>query len=424
MDMNIPHQSSLELQEMVEEILPDLVTVYQDFHANPELSMQEYETSAKLADELRILGFEVTTNVGKTGVVGLLRNGEGPIAMLRADMDALPVKEETNVAYASTKIALDPTGKSVALMHACGHDLHITCALGAARLLAGDRSSWQGTLLIVFQPAEETSEGARSMIADGFFERFPRPDIILGQHVINTPLGSINLPDDVATSAGDSLKIRLIGRGSHGAMPENSIDPIVMAAATVMRLQTIVSREVAADDAAIVTVGSLQAGTMENIIPDEAILKVNIRTYNKETREHVLAAVHRIVTAEAAAAGAEVAPEITTINHFSIVHNDHESTSRLAAAFRRHFEDANVHQTKPTKMSDDFGEFSDASGIPAIYWFIGSTAPEIYSRMAQENKLAELPANHNPKFLPSLEPTLTIGVQTLAVAALEWLSRT
>ncbi len=420
--MNSSHQSSLKIQEVVDEILPDLMTIYKDFHANPELSMQEFETSRKLAAQLQMLGFDVTSQVGNTGVVGLLRNGDGPVAMLRADMDALPVKEENGVAYVSTKIGLDRTGKSVALMHACGHDLHVTCALGAARLLASDLSAWQGTLMVVFQPAEETSEGARAMIADGFLDRFPRPDIILGQHVINTPLGSINLPDGVATSAGDSLKIRLIGRGSHGAMPENAIDPVVMAAATVMRLQTIVSREVSAEDAAIVTVGSLQAGTMENIIPDEAVLKVNIRTFKKDTRERVIAAVKRIVAAEAAAAGAVVPPEITTINHFAIVQNDHEAAARLTAAFQKHFQNANVHQSRPTKMSDDFGEFSDASGVPAIYWFIGSTPPEIYARMQQENRLAELPANHNPRFLPALAPTLTIGVQTLAVAALEWLS--
>ncbi len=280
--------SSTDIKTMVGELLPNLAAVYTDLHAHPELSMQEINTSAKMASFLRASGFEVTTGVGKTGVVGVLQNGAGPVVMLRADMDALPVYEENDFPYASKVAVEGPDGKKIPVMHACGHDMHMTCLLGATRVLANIRSSWKGTLIAVFQPAEESSEGAREMISDGFFSRFPKPDIILGQHVINTPAGTVNLPLGPATSTGDSLRIRLIGRGSHGAMPENSIDPIVMAASTVLRLQTIASREIAADEPVVLTIGSLQAGTKENIIPEEAILKVNIRTYNRKTREHVL----------------------------------------------------------------------------------------------------------------------------------------
>jgi len=417
----IPLTSSTDIKTMVGEILPNLAAIYTDLHAHPELSMQELNTAAKMASLLSAFGFDVTTGVGRTGVVGVLQNGAGPVVMLRADMDALPVFEENDFPYASKASVPGPDGKNVPVMHACGHDMHMTCLVGAARVLSNIRSNWKGTLVAVFQPAEETSEGAREMINDGFFSRFAKPDIILGQHVINTPAGTVNLPLGAATSTGDSIQIRLIGRGSHGAMPENSIDPVVMAASTVLRLQTIVSREVPADEAVVLTLGSLQAGTKENIIPEEAILKVNVRTYNRKIREQVLEAIKRIVNAEAAASGATTPPEFTTINHFAIVQNDLDSAIKLTQAFQKHFSDKSVKNLKPTKMSDDFGEFSDASGVPALYWFIGSTDPEIYAKMEAENRLAELPANHNPKFAPLIHPTIELGVQTFIVGALEWL---
>jgi len=417
----IPLTSSTDIKTMVGEILPNLTAIYTDLHSHPELSMQEVNTAAKMASLLSAFGFDITTGVGKTGVVGVLQNGPGPVVMLRADMDALPVYEENDFPYASKVSVTGPDGKNVPVMHACGHDMHMTCLIGAARVLSNIRSSWKGTLVAVFQPAEETSEGAREMIKDGFFSRFPRPDIILGQHVIKTPAGSVNLPLSAATSTGDSIQIRLIGRGSHGAMPENSIDPVVMAASTVLRLQTIVSREVPADEAAVLTIGSLQAGTKENIIPEEAILKVNIRTYNRKIREQVLESIKRIVNAEASASGATTPPEFTTINHFAIVQNDRDAANRLTTAFHKHFSEKSVKNLKPTKMSDDFGEFSDASGVPALYWFIGSTDPELYAKMEAENRLAELPANHNPKFAPLIHPTIELGVQTFIVGALEWL---
>ncbi len=301
------------------DLLPDLESVYKDIHAHPELSMQETRTAGIAADRLRAAGYEVTTGVGKTGVVGLLRNGEGPEVMLRADMDALPVQEATGLPYASKVTATDSTGKTVPVMHACGHDMHVTWLIGAATLFAKSRDAWKGTLMPVFQPAEETAAGAQAMIDDGLFRRFPKPDVVLGQHVMSLPAGIIAGRPGATTSAADSLQIRLFGRGAHGSMPEASIDPVVMAAATVLRLQTIVSREVAANEAAVVTIGVLQAGTKENVIPDEAIIKLNVRTFDEGVRKRVLAAIERIVNAEAAASGAPKKPEITALDRYSLV---------------------------------------------------------------------------------------------------------
>src|SRR6185437_516571 len=262
-------------------LLPELETLYTDLHAHPELSLQETRTAGLAAERLRGAGYEVTTGVGNTGVVGLLRNGAGPTVMLRADMDALPVEEATGVPYASKVKATDREGKTVPVMHACGHDMHVTWLVGAATVLARAREGWRGTVMAVFQPAEETASGAQAMIDDGLFKRFPKPEAVLGQHVMVGPAGNIGGRTGAITSAADSLQIRLFGRGAHGSMPQASIDPVVMAAATVLRLQTIVSREVAAAESAVVTVGSLQAGTKENVIPDEAIIKLNVRTFDE-----------------------------------------------------------------------------------------------------------------------------------------------
>src|SRR6478609_2442672 len=291
-------------------LLPDLEALYKDVHAHPELSMQETRTAGLAADRLRAAGYEVTTAVGKTGVVGLLRNGEGPIVMLRADMDALPIQEATGLPYASKATATDKEGNTAPVSHMCGHDMHVTWLAGATKLMAEAKTSWRGTLMAVFQPAEETGEGAQAMIDDGLFKRFPKPDVILGQHVMVGPSGTVAGRPGAITSAADSLQIRLFGRGAHGSMPQASIDPVVMAASTVLRLQTVVSREVAPNDAAVVTVGALQAGTKENVIPDEAVIKLNVRTFDENVRKRVLDAIKRIVNAEAAASSAPKPPEI------------------------------------------------------------------------------------------------------------------
>jgi len=402
-------------------VLPDLEKVYVDLHAHPELSMQEARTAEVAATHLRTAGYEVTTGIGKTGVVGLLRNGDGPTVMLRADMDALPVQEATGAPYASKATAVDPEGKTVPVMHACGHDMHVTWLIGATTLLANTRASWRGTLMAVFQPAEETGTGAQAMIDDGLFQRFPKPDVVLGQHVMVGPAGAVAGRTGVITSAADSLQIRLFGRGAHGSMPQASVDPVVMAAATVLRLQTIVARELAPTEAAVLTVGSLQAGTKENVIPDEAVIKLNVRTFDEGVRQRVLAAITRIANAEAAASGAPKPPEITPLDRYSTVTNDAAATARAVEAFRGHFGPDRIRQTGPTSASEDFGSFGAAWHAPSVFWFVGGTDPGTYAKAKAENRLNEIPTNHNPRFLPVIHPTLQTGVEALIVAARAWL---
>jgi amidohydrolase len=406
----------------LKELLPDLEDLYKDIHSHPELSMQETRTAGIVAKRLKAAGYEVTTKVGKTGVVGLLRNGDGSTMMLRADMDALPVKEATDLKYASKVTVKDPEGNTVPVAHACGHDMHTTCLVGAATLFAKERDTWHGTLMVVFQPAEETAEGAQAMIDDKMFTRFPKPDVVLGQHVMVGPSGTIGGRTGVITSAANSLQIRMFGRGAHGSMPQASIDPVVMAASTVLRLQTIVSREIAPTDVAVVTVGSLQAGTKENVIPDEAIIKLNVRAFDEGVRKRVLAAIKRIVNAEAAAAGAPKPPEITPLDQYSLVSNDPEATKRVGAAFREYFSSEHVVSVKPSTASEDFGSFGAGWQSPSVFWFIGGTDPEAYAKAKADGKMNEIPTNHNPGFAPVIHPTLETGVQALLVGAKAWLS--
>jgi len=323
------HQHSASVLANLGTLVADLESLYKDIHSHPELSMQEKRTADIAAAHLRSAGYDVTTGIGKTGVVGVLKNGDGPTIMLRADMDALPVREATGLPYASNLTATDREGKTVPVMHACGHDMHVTWLIGAATLFAQHRDAWRGSLIPLFQPAEETGEGARAMIDDGLFKRVPKPDVILGQHVMVGPSGVVSYRSGVVTSAGDSLQIRIFGRGAHGSMPQSSIDPVVMAAATVLRLQTIVSREVAPTDAVVVTVGSLQAGTKENVIPGEAVIKLNVRTFDDDVRKRVLAAIERIVNAEAEASRAPKKPEISPLDSYAFVKNDPEVSARI-----------------------------------------------------------------------------------------------
>lgn len=417
-----PTLSSDPVLRDLDALLPDLETLYKDVHAHPELSMEETRMAGLAADRLRAAGYEVTTGVGKTGVVGLLRNGDGPTVMLRADMDALPVEEATGLPYASKAKMKDREGNTVPVGHMCGHDMHVSWLAGATALFAAARGEWRGTLMAVFQPGEETAEGSQAMIDDGLFKRFPKPAIVLGQHVMVGPAGAVAGRIGAITSAADSLQIRLFGRGAHGSMPQASIDPVVMAAATVMRLQTVVSREVAAAEAAVVTVGALQAGTKENVIPDEAIIKLNVRTFDAGVRKRVLAAIERIVNAEAAASNAPRPPEITTLDHYPLNMNDPEATKRVADAFRTHFSAERVRETGAAPASEDFGSFGTEWQVPSVFWFVGGTDPDVYAKAKETGRLNELPVNHSPLFAPVIHPTLRTGVEALVVAAQAWFS--
>jgi len=300
--------------------------------------------------------------------------------------------------------------------------MHVTWLVGATKFLADARTTWHGTILAVFQPGEETAEGAQAMIDDGLFKRFPKPDVILGQHVMVGPSGTVAGRAGAITSAADSLQIRLFGRGAHGSMPQASIDPVVMAAATVLRLQTIVSREVAAAEAAVVTVGALQAGTKENVIPDEAIIKLNVRTFDAGVRTRVMDAIERIVNAEAAASGAPRKPEITTLDHYPLNVNDRDASKRVVDAFRGYFGPERVRETGPAPASEDFGSFGTEWHCPSVFWFVGGTDPDTYAKAKAANRLNALPVNHSPKFAPVIHPTLQTGVETLVVATRAWLS--
>ena len=414
--------SSLGVLEDLSNVLPDLESIYKDLHSHPELSMEEHRTAGIAAERLRSAGYDVTEGVGKTGVVGVLRNGAGPTVMLRADMDALPVREETGLAYASKETGTGRDGKTVPVMHACGHDMHVTWLIGVATLFAKTQAAWRGTLMTVFQPAEETGEGARAMLEDGLVRRFPKPDVILGQHVMVGSAGAICYRSGAVTSAGDSLQIRMFGRGAHGSMPQSSIDPVVMAASTVLRLQTIVSREVAPSDVVVVTVGSLQAGTKENVIPDEALIKLNVRTFDEGVRTRVLSAIERIVNAEAEASRAPRKPEITPLDRYSSVKNDAEATKRVSDALRSYFGAERVQETEPTTASEDFGSFGSDWHAPSVFWFVGGTDPETYAKAKSAGTVAEIPTNHNPGFAPVIHPTLEAGVSAMAIAACAWLA--
>jgi len=402
-------------------LLAELETLYKDLHQHPELSMQEVRTSQIVAEAMQALGYEVTRNVGVTGVVCVMENGAGPTVMLRADMDALPMAEDTGLEYASTVKARDADGIEVCVAHSCGHDMHVTWMIGAARILSANRRAWRGTVMLVFQPGEETAEGARSMVRDWGKGRFPKPEIILGQHVMVGPAGTVNYRPGVTLSAGDSLQIKLFGRGSHGSQPQTSIDPVIMAAATTLRLQTIVSREIAPSEPAVLTIGSLQAGTKENIIPDDATIKLNVRTFNEDTRESMLASIRRICCAECDASGAERPPEFTTINSYPLTENDLVCTQKVAEAFSRQFGENASLAPGPASASEDFSIFGRAWGVPYVFWFVGGTDPAVYAKAKQQRTVNKIPSNHSPKFAPQIHPTLETGLQAMLTAAGAWL---
>ncbi len=400
----------------------DLEALYIDLHRHPELSFQETRTAGIAAGHLRDLGLEVHEGIGVTGVVGVLRNGEGPVVWLRADMDALPVKEDTGLAYASTATGVDPDGNTVHVMHACGHDMHVTAMIGAVEHLVADRDDWQGTVVVIIQPAEEYGAGARAMLDAGVLDTFPRPDVVLGQHLTPLPAGTIGVRPGPQMSASDGLQVVLHGRGGHGSRPHATIDPIVMGAATVMRLQTVVSREVDPHDLAVVTVGSFHAGTKNNIIPAEATLQLSLRYPDEALREKVLARVERVIRAEAMASGAEREPEISTLHTLPATINDADATSRLISAMKEQFGDHAVVDPGLFTGSEDVSWFARDAGAPLVFWFWGGVDPAAYAEAAERGTIdRDVPTNHSPFFAPVPHPTIEVGVSAMETAAREFL---
>jgi hippurate hydrolase len=396
--------------------------LYRDVHQHAELSHQEQGTASLVADRLRGAGYDVHEGVGGTGVVGLLRNGAGPTVLLRADMDALPVRESTGLPYASEVTATDADGNEVPVMHACGHDVHVACLAGAAQLLADGKKHWRGTLVALFQPAEETGDGARGMVEGGLASLIPAPVVALGQHVMPLPAGQVGTQPGPALSAADSMRITLHGRGAHGSMPQAAVDPVVLAAIIVVRLQTVVSREVAPGDTAVLTVGSIQAGTKSNVIPDQAVLQLNVRTYTEGTRTAVLDAIRRIVRAECEASGCPREPDFELFDRFPITDNDRAATGRVESAFTHFFGDR-AQRVGQQSASEDFSDIPTALGAPYTYWFIGGIDADRYDQAARAGRVAQdIPVNHSATFAPVIQPTLDTGTQALVVAALAWLA--
>jgi hippurate hydrolase len=396
--------------------------LYLDVHRQPELSHQEHRTAALVVDRLRDAGYEVHAEVGGTGVVGVLRNGEGPAVLLRADMDALPVREATGLPYASEVTSTDAEGNEVPVMHACGHDVHVACLAGAAQLLADGRRHWGGTLVALFQPAEETGDGARGMVQGGLGDLIPVPAVALAQHVVPLPAGQVATRPGPTLSAADSMRITVHGRGAHGSMPQAAVDPVVLAAMIVVRLQTVVSREVPPGETAVVTVGSIQAGTKSNVIPDRAVLQLNVRTYTEATRTTVLQAIRRIVHAECQASGCPREPEFELFDRFPLTDNDGAATARVESAFAAFFGER-ATSVGQQSASEDFSDIPAALGAPYTYWFVGGIGADRYDEAARSGRISQdIPVNHSAGFAPVVQPTLDTGTQALVVAALAWLA--
>src|SRR5581483_11057162 len=345
-------------KDQIDGIYPGVEALYMDLHRNPELSLHEEKTAARIAGELRKLGFDVTTGVGGNGVVGVLKNGAGPVVMVRAELDALPVPEKTGLAYASRVTTHDDQGVEVPVMHACGHDLHMSIAMGAASLLAQNKDRWQGTFIYVGQPAEERVGGAAPMLKDGLFTRFPKPDYALAVHdTSNLPAGEVGYTPGYSLANADSVDVIVYGRGGHGAAPQDTVDPIVIAARTILAWQTIVSRENNPQDTAVVTVGSIHGGTKHNIIPDEVHMQLTVRSYKDDVRRHLLSAIERIADAEAAAAGAEKKPMVTVSDGTPAVYNDPKLNQRIVGALEQALGSKNVVQQPPSMAADDFAHY-------------------------------------------------------------------
>ena len=411
----IPAFAQAPASKEVESVYPDAHSLYLDLHQNPELSSHEIQTAAKLAGRLRSLSYAVTEHVGGTGIVAILKNGTGPTVMLRTELDALPVEEKTGLSYASKVHAQDDAGHDVPVMHACGHDLHMASILGTAEIMARSKDTWHGTLMLIGQPAEETAGGAKSMLADGLFTRFPRPDVAVALHVGNTlPAGVVGITPGVYNTNADSLRITIYGKGGHGSAPHTAIDPIVIAARTIVALQTITSREVKPGEMAVVTVGYVHAGTKNNIIPDQAELGLTVRTNNPEVRKQVLAAIARITKAEAEAGNAPRPPLVEHTESTDFVYNDPALAQRQRSVLEAALGKNNVVIEGPITPSEDFSFFVE-QGIPGFYFSLGGADPEKFAQAKADGTM--LPSNHSPLFAPDVDPAMHTAI-TAEVAML------
>jgi len=403
--------------------ITDLVALYRHFHTHPELSLREVESAARIAKELRALGFEVTEKVGGTGLVALLKNGPGPTVMVRADMDALPVVEQTGVPYASTVRTKDRAGNDVGVMHACGHDVHMTCLVGTARVLTALKDKWSGTLMLIAQPAEEIGAGAKAMIDDGLFKRFPKPDVALALHSdALARINTIRFTEGLAMANVDSVDVLVKGKGGHGAAPHTTVDPVVLSARIILDLQTIVSREVNPTDPAVVTVGSIHGGTKHNIIPNEVRLQITVRTTKDSVRDHVLKAIERVCKAAAAGARAPEPEMKVKLEEFTpATYNDVALTRKSTALFREILGAENVKERPPLMGGEDFSRYG-REGIPIMMYFLG-TIPD--DRFAESERPGgkPLPSMHSDSYAPAPEPSVRTGVRTMSMAVLNQLTR-
>ncbi|NCP14579.1 MAG: amidohydrolase [Sphingomonadales bacterium] len=411
-----------ELRDAVAADLPALVELYQDLHANPELSFQEVETAKKLAARARALGFDVTEGVGKTGVVAVMRNGNGPTVMLRADMDGLPVIEQTGLPYASTRRAVPATGIETGVMHACGHDTHMAAWIGTAQQLVSRRDQWSGTLVMILQPAEEIGEGAKAMLDDGLYTRFPKPDYVLAFHdAAQAPAGTIGYANGFALANVDSVDIVVPGVGGHGAYPHTTKDPVVLASSIVMRLQTLVSRELNPTDSAVVTVGSFQAGSKHNIIPDEARLQITVRSYSDVNRKQLLDGIARIARGEAIAAGMpdDKLPRVTVADPYTpATYNTPDLTARVANLLQPRFE-GKLTEVSAVMGGEDFSQFyrADRENVESLILWVGGVKAEEWAK-AERGEIT-LPSLHSPFWAPDAPVVIATATEALTAATLD-----
>lgn len=403
-----------------------LLKLYQHLHAHPELSFQEEKTGQRIAEELRKAGFEVTERVGGFGVVGVLKNGAGPVIMMRTDLDALPVPEQTGLAYASKVKVTDPDGKEVPVMHACGHDIHMTSFIGTARVMSALKDQWKGTLVFIGQPAEEKGGGARAMLKDGLYSRFPKPEKVVALHVTSDmPVGTVGYVPGFALANVDSVDITIRGLGGHGAYPHGTKDPVVLAAQTVLALQTIVSREISPTEPAVVTVGSIHGGTKHNIIPDEVTLQLTLRSYTDQVRQQTIAAIKRITKGLAEAAGLpeDRMPIVKVADEFTpACYNDPSLTRRLAGVVEQWLGQGAAIERQPVMGGEDFSEYGRTEEkIPISMLWLGVVEPDVVKTAMQQKK--PLPTLHSPFFAPSAAPSIKSGVTVTSGMLLDLLGK-